>query len=75
MPHLVNQAAWIAATSMLLLVVELFVCSLIAAGYPLATALTAATVVSVITAEVTARLLGGSEPSSPAPPQLPGSSW
>jgi hypothetical protein len=66
-----NTATRYVATLLILLQVQVFVGILITAGYSLGTTLTAASAVAVITAEVTARLLGGDGPGSATPPQLP----
>lgn len=71
MPPPANSAMRIMAALMILFQVQLFVGVLLTAGYSLQTTLTAASVVAVLSAEITARLLGRESGSLPPPPQLP----
>ena len=64
-----NAAMRIMAALFVLFQVQIFVGVLLTDGYSLQATLAAASVVGVISAEITARILGR-EPGSPPPPQL-----
>ena len=57
------------AVVIILLNVDVALGALVAAGYGLATALTAAGTIGAVTTEIVARLLGGGTPEPPALPQ------